>query len=231
MPLLLPPMRLAFFDLDRTLLSVNSGELWVRRELALGNIKKRQAMRAMWWLVRYELGFASGEDMVAEAVTHITGVSAKALLQRTATFYETEVRRTFRPGALEMLEQHRRAGDRLVMLTSSSHLLAEMAAAELRFDAVLSNRLQIGADGNHTGLIEGRVCFGEGKLVHATAEADRVGASVRDAAFYTDSFSDLPVMEVVQTPVAVNPDQRLRRHAQKRGWKIVDWGEPIARVA
>ncbi|MBE2249233.1 MAG: HAD family phosphatase [Myxococcus sp.] len=224
-------MRLAFFDLDRTLLSVNSGTLWVRRELALGNISKRQAMRAMWWLARYQLGFASGEAMVAEAVTHITGTSAKALQARTDVFYETEVRGTFRPGALEVVEHHRRAGDRLVMLTSSSHLLAERAATELRFDAVRSNRLHVGPDGVHTGLIDGRVCFGEGKLAHARAEAEAIGASVEESAFYTDSFADLPVMEVVRTPVAVNPDPRLRRHAARRGWAIVDWGEPIARVA
>lgn len=224
-------MRLAFFDLDRTLLAVNSGTLWVRRELALGNISKRQAMRAMWWLARYQLGFASGEAMVAEAVTHITGVSSVALKARTNVFYEAEVRNTFRPGALEMVESHRRAGDRLVMLTSSSHYLAELAAAELRFDAVLSNRLGIGGDGTHTGLIDGRVCFGEGKLVHARAEAQRSGGSVEQAAFYTDSFADLPVMEVVRTPVAVNPDPRLRRHALRRGWSVVDWGEPVARVA
>jgi len=224
-------MRLAFFDLDRTLLSVNSGTLWVRRELSLGNISKRQAVRAMWWLARYQLGFASGESMVAEAVTHITGVPSVALQERTNVFYKAEVRNTFRPGALEMVESHRRAGDRLVMLTSSSHFLAELAATELRFDAVLSNRLGIGSDGNHTGLIDGRVCFGEGKLVHARAEAQRSGASVEQAAFYTDSFADLPVMEVVKTPVAVNPDPRLRRHATRRGWPVVDWGEPVARVA
>ena len=117
------------------------------------------------------------------------------------------------------------------MLTSSSHYLAELAATELRFDAVLSNRLGIGGDGNHTGQIDGRVCFGEGKLVHARAEAQRSGGSVEQAAFYTDSFADLPVMEVVKTPVAVNPDPRLRRHAVRRGWSVVDWGEPVARVA
>jgi HAD superfamily hydrolase (TIGR01490 family) len=228
---LLPSMRLAFFDLDRTLLSVNSGTLWVRRELALGHISKRQAMRAMWWLARYQLGFASGEEMVAEAVTHIEGTPSATLRSRTGAFYETEVRSTFRPGALEAVERHRGAGDRLVILTSSSNLLAELAGAELRFDRVLSNTLQVGADGNHTGLIEGRVCFGEGKLVHARAEAERVGASLRDAAFYTDSYADLPVLEVVGLPVAVNPDPRLRRYAQRRGWAIVDWGEPIARVA
>jgi HAD superfamily hydrolase (TIGR01490 family) len=223
-------MQLVFFDLDRTLLSVNSGTLWVRRELALGHISKRQAMRAMWWLARYQLGFASGEAMVAEAVTQITGVPSTALQARTNVFYETEVRSTFRPGALERVESHRRAGDRLVMLTSSSHYLADLAATELGFDAVLSNRLGIAGDGRHTGLIDGRVCFGEGKLVHARAEAHRSGGSVEQATFYTDSFADLPVMEAVRTPVAVNPDPRLRRHSVRRGWAVVDWGEPVGRV-
>lgn len=224
-------MRLAFFDLDRTLLAVNSGTLWVRREVALGNISKRQAVKAMWWLARYQLGFASGEDMVAEAVTHIAGTPSTTLRARTLAFYEHEVRSAFRPGALEVLEQHRREGDRLVMLTSSSNLLAELAAAELRFDAVLCNTLEVGDDGKHTGRISGRVCFGEGKLVHARAESERAGLPLERATFYTDSFADLPVMEVVGTAVAVNPDPRLRRHAARRGWSVVDWGEPIARVA
>jgi HAD superfamily hydrolase (TIGR01490 family) len=224
-------MRLAFFDLDRTLLSVNSGTLWVRREVALGHISKRQAMRAMWWLARYQLGFASGEDMVAEAVSHLRGTPSDALRARTERFYETEVRHTFRPGALEHVERHRRAGDRLVMLTSSSNYLSHLAAKELGFDSVLCNVLQVGADGLHTGLVEGRVCFGEGKLVHARAEAERCQATLEKAVFYTDSFSDVPVMEAVGSAVAVNPDPRLKRHAARRRWSIVDWGEPVAKVA
>jgi HAD superfamily hydrolase (TIGR01490 family) len=224
-------MRLAFFDLDRTLLAVNSGTLWVRRELALGHISKRQAAQAVWWLARYRLGFAAGEDVVARAVTHLAGTPSADIRRRTTTFYQSEVRSTFRPGALDAIERHRRQNDRLVMLTSSSNYLSELAAEELGFSALLCNTLQVGEDGLHTGLVEGRVCFGEGKLVHASAEASRTGLPLREAVFYTDSFSDVSVMEVVGTPVAVNPDPRLKRHAQRRRWRIVDWGEPAARVA
>ncbi len=224
-------MRLAFFDLDKTLLAVNSGTLWVRREAALGHLTKRQAVRAAWWLTRYQLGFASAETMVAEAVRQVGGTVAAELMARTQTFYDGEVRTLLRAGALEAVERHRGAGDRLVMLTSSSNYLAELFARDLRFDSVLCNRLQVGADGRHTGLVEGRICFGEGKLVHARAEAERAKGTLKDAAFYTDSFSDLPVLQAVGIPVAVNPDQRLRRHAQKQGWAVVDWGEPLARVA
>lgn len=224
-------MRLAFFDLDRTLLAVNSGTLWVRREMALGNLGKRQAVRALFWLARYQLGFASGEDMVAEAVSQIAGTPEKPLRERTRVFWHAEVRSTFRPGALEMVAQHRQQGDALVMLTSSTNYLSELAVAELAFDSLLCNRLEVGGDGLHTGKVEGRVCFGEGKLAHAQAEAGRRKASLRDAVFYTDSFSDLPVLEAVGLPVAVNPDPRLRRHAQRKRWQIVDWGEPVAKVA
>ena len=224
-------MRLAFFDLDRTLLSVNSGGLWVRREVALGYLSKRQALRAMSWLARYHFGFASAEALVAEAVSHLKGTDAAALEDRTRAFFEQEVRHTYRPGALQALEQHRREGRRLVMLTSSSNYLAQLVGEELGFDAVLCNTLEVDASGLHTGQVVGGVCFGPGKLPHAEAEAARAGVPLREAAFYTDSYSDLTVLQAVAEPVAVNPDPRLRRHAQRNGWPVVDWGEASARAA
>ena len=224
-------MRIAFFDLDLTILSVNSGSLWVRREVALGYLSKRKALRAMAWLVRYHFGFASAEAMVAEAVAHVVGTSSADLKGRTERFFDQEVRHTYRPGALLAIEQHRREGRKLVMLTSSSHFLAELVAAELRFDAVLCNRLEVDAAGMHTGKVVGGVCFGPGKLPHAQAEAARLGVALRDSTFYTDSYSDLSVLDAVAEPVAVNPDPRLRRHALKLGWRVVDWGDATARAA
>lgn len=226
-----PVVRIAFFDLDKTILSVNSGVLWVRREVALGHLGKRKAFRALAWLARYHLGFASAEAMVEEAVSHVVGTSSSALKDRTERFFHEEVRHTYRPGAREAIEQHRRERRRLVMLTSSSHYLAELVALDLGFDGVLCNRLEVDALGAHTGKVVGGVCFGPGKLPHAQAEAARLGVPLRDSTFYTDSYSDLPVLEAVAEPVAVNPDPRLRRHANKRGWLVVDWGDATARAA
>lgn len=220
-------MRLAFFDLDKTILAVNSGSLWVRREVALGHLSKRKALRAAGWLVQYTLGFASAEAMVEDAVREVKGSSAADLRERTTRFFHEEVKQTYRPGALEAIEQHRRAGDRLVMLTSSSHYLAELVASDLRFDAVCSNELEVDALGLHTGLVVGGVCFGPGKVRHASRAAERFGGAVGDAAFYTDSFSDVAVLELVAQPVAVNPDPRLKRRAQQRGWRVVDWGRRV----
>lgn len=223
-------VRTAFFDLDKTVLAVNSGTLWVRREVALGHMSKRIALRAMVWLARYRFGFASAEEMVAEAVAHSRGTRAEDIATRTRRFFDEEVRSTYRPGAREAIARHRAAGDRLVMLTSSSNYLSELVASELGFDAVLCNRLEVDVSGVHTGRVVGRICFGEGKLVHANAELGAHAGSLPNSDFYTDSFSDLPVLQKVGRPVAVNPDVRLRRYATAQGWPVVDWGEPLRQV-
>ena len=224
-------MAVAFFDLDRTLLAVNSGTLWVRREVALGFLRKRDALRAALWLTRYQLGFASAEKMVEDAVAQLKGTPAGPLRDRTRRFFEAEVRPTYRPGGRQALEEHRARGDALVMLTSSTNYLSELVAAELGLGEILCNRLEVDQSGRHTGRVVGRVCFGAGKLSYADETARRHGVPLEACSFYTDSFSDLPVLERVGRPVAVNPDPRLRRLALRRGWPVVDWGEPEGDVA
>jgi HAD superfamily hydrolase (TIGR01490 family) len=222
---------IAFFDLDLTLLSVNSAVLWVRAELKVGRISRIQALRAAAWLVRYRLGMASMDDAIRDAIATLEGTPVDSLQQRTAAFYEREVRGLFRPGGRLALDGHRRAGDRLVMLSSSTSYLADLAARDLGLDDVLCNRLEVDAAGRHTGRPLGPLCYGAGKLGLATEYAERVRVPWSACAFYTDSFSDLPVLQAVGRPVAVNPDPRLRRTARRRGWQVVDWGEPRSQAA
>lgn len=218
-------MGIAFFDLDLTLLSENSGKLWVRRELALGQLSKRTALQAAIWLTQYQLGLG-GLTLVSKAISTAEGMVEAELAARTASFYENQIRTLFRPGGRQALADHRKAGDRVVLLTASSHFLAEKVAEELALDAILCNRMEVNGGGVLTGRTVGPICYGPGKLVHARAEASRHGMRLQDCTFYTDSFSDVPVLEAVGKPVAVNPDPRLKRRAQKRGWTILDWGTP-----
>jgi HAD superfamily hydrolase (TIGR01490 family) len=219
-------MAIAFFDLDKTLLAVNSGALWIRREFEQGHITRLQALRASYWLARYHLGFVSMQDALVQAISHLQGTGEQHVRERTVLFYEGHVRSQYRPGALRALEQHRAAGDKLVLLTSSSGYLAELVARDLGLDAILCNRFEVDASGVYTGRPLGEVCFGEGKRFYARACAAETGVPLSACAFYTDSYSDLPVMEVVGRPVAVHPDRRLRREALRRGWPVVDWGVP-----
>lgn len=216
-------MALAFFDLDRTLLSVNAGKLWVRSELRLGYIGRWQATKAAVWIAGYHLGYSRMERVLEDAIATLAGNREDVIRARTLAFYGAEVAATYRPGARAAVERHRAAGDTLALLTSSSVYLSEPVQAELDIPHALCNRFEV-VDGVFTGRPLVPLCFGAGKLAHAIALADQLGERLEDASFYTDSASDLSVLEVVGHPVIVAPDPKLARIARKRGWRFEDWG-------
>ena len=217
---------MAFFDLDRTLISRNSGSMWVRAQLREGRISLGTAARALVWLTRYHLGRSGLDTAVLDAIRTLEGQPEADLRERTGAFYDAEVRGLYRPGALAALDEHRAQGHTLALLTTSSLYMAERVGEALGFDSLLCSRFEVDAGGRFTGRPDGELCFGEGKLHHAQALADALQVSLGDCVFYTDSVTDAPVLEVVGRPVAVNPDPRLRRLAARKGWTIVDWGEP-----
>ncbi|MFZ5479145.1 MAG: HAD family hydrolase [Myxococcota bacterium] len=212
-------MAIAFFDLDRTLLSVNAGALWVKREMRLGYISRWQATRAAVWIAGYHLGYARVERVLEDAIATLAGTREEDIHARSMAFYREEMAGTYRPRAREVVERHRARGDALALLTSSSIYLTRPVAEELGIEHALCNRFEV-ADGVFTGRPLGPLCFGPGKLEHARALADRLGESLADASFYTDSASDLATLEAVGSPVVVHPDPTLARIARKRGWRV-----------
>lgn len=216
--------RLAFFDLDKTLISRNSATLWIRFELSAGRVTRWQALQALAYVVRYNLGSVDLADAIRRSVATIAGQPEVEVRERAQVFYERLVRPLYRPGARTAIDAHRRAGDRLVLLTSSSNYMSEMVCRDLGIDDYVCNRFEVDAAGCYTGRAVEPLCFGAGKVQLATRHAERLGFSLADAAFYTDSVSDLPMLEAVGRPVAVHPDPRLRRVAKRRGWELVDWG-------
>lgn len=220
----LPPKACAFFDLDRTLLDVNSGRLWVKSELALGYLSRWQAARAGIHLARYHLGFGRIEAILRDAVATLAGTAEQDLSARTTAFYVEAVAHRLRPGAAAAVARHRALGERCVLLTTSSNYLARLAAADLGLDDILCSRFEVDATGCFTGRPLEPLCFGAGKVTMATAWAAQAGLSLADCAFYSDSYSDLPMLAAVGRPVAVNPDPRLQRHARAHHWPVEDWG-------
>jgi HAD superfamily hydrolase (TIGR01490 family) len=217
---------IAFFDLDRTLLSINSGAAWVLRELRDGRLTLWQVSRAMYYLALYRMGRARLEDAIVGAISTLKGTSVDEVRQNVEGFYERHVKNAYRPGGLKALAEHKQQGDLTALLSSTSVYLAEAVSRELGLDAAFCNRFEVDPAGAHTGRTAGRLCYGAGKLEYAEAFAQSRGVSLDVCVFYTDSFSDLPVLEKVGRPVVVNPDGRLRREALRRKWEVVDWGEP-----
>jgi HAD superfamily hydrolase (TIGR01490 family) len=220
---------IAFFDVDKTLLSVNSATLWVQREVRLGNISRWQAARAALWIGLYSLGVIRADDVIRVAIKGLAGRKEREIIDRTLDFWRTDVAHTIRPGARIAVEKHKQLGDLCFLLTSTSNYMSAPIADVLAFDGFLANRFVV-ENGLFTGAPVEPVCFGEGKLVHARSCAEKLNVSLAECAFYTDSNSDVPVLEAVGKPVVVNPDPRLRRLARKRGWPVEDWGVPTIAV-
>lgn len=216
-------MALALFDLDKTLLSVNAGSLWVKAEARSGYVSRWQALKAAAWIFGYHLGYSKMEKVLEEAVATLADQEEQAIRDRTERFYEAEVRTRYRPGARGVVEAHRARGDTLALLTTSSVYLSAPVQTELGIPHALCNRFEV-VEGRFTGKPVLPLCFGAGKVHHARALAEALGEDLANASFYTDSFSDLAMMEAVGHPVAVHPDPRLAREARKRGWPIADWG-------
>ncbi len=220
---------IAFFDVDKTLLSRNSAAMWVRRERRLGNLSLPQAVRGAFWAALYELGLIHADDLIRDAARTLKGRREQDVIDRTLEFWHAEVSGLIRPGARAAVARHRAQGDRCYLLTSTSCYLSEPVTEVLALDGYLANRFEV-VDGVFTGEMIDPVCFGAGKLAHAQTCATQAGVALAQCSFYTDSLSDLPALLAVGHPVAVNPDPRLRREAQRRGWPIEDWGTPGLRA-
>jgi len=212
----------AFFDLDLTLILVNSGRLWVARERRLGRITGVTMARATLYFLLYRLGLLNMDKALDMALSHYRGVPEERLRDWTREWFHEEVARHVAPGSRPVIEAHRSRGDLLVLLTLSSPYEAAAAAEHMGLDHVLSTRYEV-RDGLLTGKAIPPICYGAGKVVASEAFAARHGVDLARSTFYTDSISDLPMMERVGHPVAVNPDPRLRRLARGRGWPVLDW--------
>ncbi|MBM4395355.1 MAG: HAD-IB family hydrolase [Deltaproteobacteria bacterium] len=217
----------AFLDLDRTLLSVNSGRLWVMRERRVGRLGMLKTAKAGVFLVLYHFGLVDMERVLEEALATVKGLPEDTVREWTRQWFRDEVVSHEAPGARAWIDAHRAAGHLLVLLTSSSPYATECAVEHFGLDAGLSMRYGV-EGGRFTGQCERPLCYAEGKVTLAERLADERGIDLARSYFYTDSATDLPMLLRVGHPRIVNPDPRLRIEARSRGWPVIDWTRPPA---
>ncbi|TNF35193.1 MAG: HAD family hydrolase [Deltaproteobacteria bacterium] len=213
----------AFFDLDGTLVPFNSGMRFARyehRNKRIGNLSLAQS--AVWMLL-YHLSLVDMTRAFGRAVAYYRGVAEADLDARTRTWFEQEIVEHLLPGARTAIAEHRAAGRPLVLLSSTSSYLARAAQDSWGFDDWLANRFPTDDNGRLTGDFARPLCYGPGKVELARRWAADHGVDLARSWFYSDSFSDVPMLAAVGHPVVVLPDPRLRRHAKKVGWPIARW--------
>lgn len=216
-------MAIILFDLDRTLLDCNSGSLWLKHEVKTGRVSRWDAFRAAYWFAKYHLGWSNGlQEAFREAARTYRGDPDSELKARSERFFEEQVRLRARPGALQALEHHRAQGDRCVLASSTTQYLASLACETWGLELGVNTVLET-VDGVLTGEVAS-MALGQEKLHRAVEWFGEQSSVLEQATFYTDSATDIGLLERVGTPVAINPDGRLRSIAQRRGWRIEDWG-------
>ena len=210
-----------FFDLDNTLIGGDSDYLWGEHLARLGVVPAAEHRRRNeMFMEAYRRGTLDVDEFLAFQLDPLRRHPMRQLETWRATFLETAIAPLVLPKALDLLDHHRRRGDSLVIITSTNRFISEPVARMLGVEHLLATELEI-SGGRFTGRVSGPPCAGEGKVIHARRWADTHEASLADAPFYTDSISDLPFMEAVASPIAVDPDERLESEAKRRGWKII----------
>ena len=217
----------AFFDLDGTLLTANSGGLWMRRERRLGRLSLWQVIEGTLYLFAYRFHALDMEQVTVRALRTVKGEQEETVRQWTVAWFYDEVVPHEAPGARAALAAHRDRGDRLVLLTSASRYESEAATDFFGLDDFLCTRYEV-RDGLFTGDIIRPLCYGAGKVAHAERYAEEHGLDLAESTFYTDSFSDIPMLRRVGHPRVVRPDLRLRLTARLNRWPILDWGSQAA---
>jgi HAD superfamily hydrolase (TIGR01490 family) len=215
----------AFFDVDRTLVACNTGRLFLRDLRRRGEISLLRAIRAMGWMAKYHLSLIDLQVIAARIAEQMRGQSESEFAERCRRWVEDEVLPLVVPGALRQIERHRAEGHVLAVLSSSPTYVTGPLAKVLGIDEVLSTTFEV-EGGSFTGRLVGPACVGPGKIHWAESLGARRQVDLRQSWFYTDSYTDLPMLERVGNQVIVNPDPRLRFAAKRRGWPVQDWSKP-----
>ena len=210
----------AFFDVDGTLIARNSATLYMRHLRRTGQARRRDLAWTLYYLLRYKLGRLDIDEALQESMRFVRGRTEAATRRDADEWYQRDVRPWLYPQMADRVAEHRRAGHVVALVTSATRYLAAPLAAELGIEHFLVTQLVV-RDGAFTGEAVRPLCYGAGKVHWARELADRESIDLAASYFYTDSITDLPLLEAVGHRRIVHPDLPLRRLAQHRGWPIL----------
>ena len=217
--------RLALFDLDHTLLPLDSDYEWGEFTIRIGWTDREEfGRRNKAFYDDYVAGRLDVHDYVRFATEAVRLRGPDAAAQAHAQFMRDVIAPAIHERARALVQKHRDAGDEVLIITATNEFVTRPIAQELGVPQLLALELERDTDGWITGDIRGVPTMREGKVLRMEqwlAERDLDWQDV-DSTFYSDSMNDVPLLEKVNHPVATNPDPRLRALAQQRGWRILD---------
>ncbi|HEX6577069.1 MAG TPA: HAD family hydrolase [Jiangellaceae bacterium] len=220
----------AFFDLDKTVIAKSSTLAFSRSFYQGGLINRRAVLRSAYAQFVYLVGGADHDQMerMREYLSGlVTGWDVKTVKDIVAETLHTIVDPIVYDEAVTLIEEHHLAGRDVVIVSSSGAEVVEPIGEMLGADRVIATRMVVGADGRFDGTIE-FYAYGDTKAAAVRELAEAEGYDLSRSYAYSDSATDLPMLEAVGHPYAVNPDRALRRAAAERGWPVLVFSKPVA---
>ncbi len=218
-------MALAIFDLDNTLLGGDSDYLWGRYLAENGIVDEESYHQTnLAFYHDYQAGRLDINAFLEFVFTPLKNNSMTDLLRWRAEYLEDKIHPIILPAAQELIDFHRSQGDTLLIITATNEFLTRPIADKLGIEQLIATRPEQ-IDGRFTGKVAGVPSFQAGKVQRLQDWLAEHNESLTDSVFYSDSHNDLPLLEQVETPIAVDPDDILRQTAQERGWQILSLRE------
>ncbi|MYL23749.1 HAD-IB family hydrolase [Halomonas alkaliantarctica] len=214
-------MSLAIFDLDNTLLSIDSDHAWgefLLEQGAVDPVEYREANER--FMADYNAGTLDINAFLAVALKPLAENTPEQLAAWHQQFMASKVEPHILPKAEELIARHRTRGDTLLIITATNRFITGPIAERLGIDQLIAVEPEI-IDGHYTGEVTGVPSYREGKVARLEAWLEKQEVVLDGAWFYSDSHNDIPLLEKVDHPVAVDPDDTLRQVAEERQWRII----------
>lgn len=217
--------KLALFDLDHTLLPIDSDYSWGTFTTTIGWTDPVEfARRNDEFYAHYQAGTLDVHDYVRFATEAARQRGPQEALAARERFMREVIAPAIRPQALELVRRHQRAGDEVLIITATNEFVTRPIAEAFGVQNLIAVELERDSHGWITGEIRGTPSFREGKVQRfgAWLAQRQLARHEAEVTFYSDSINDLPLMDNVDFPVATNPDDRLRALALERGWRVLE---------
>ena len=218
------PARLALFDLDNTLIAGDSDYEWGQYLIDEGVLDRAAyETQNQAFYDQYKAGTLDIHEFLGFALGPLAAHEPADLARWHAGFMQKRIRPMMLPAARALVRRHREAGDLCAVVTATNSFVTRPIAREFGLEHLIATEPE-SRDGRFTGRVAGTPCFREGKVVRLELWLASLGRRLGDFAgstFYSDSHNDLPLLERVSRPVAVDPDETLAAEAARRGWAVL----------
>jgi HAD superfamily hydrolase (TIGR01490 family) len=209
----------AFFDMDKTLISENSGMLYFLYRYRRGEVSTWDLAKGLGAYLRYKAGILDIRAWTQEMMLQFRGQSERVLAREARRWFDEMVAATIYPEAAQLVREHQRAGHVVMIVSGATKFVVRPLAERLGIKHYLYTRLEV-EHGRFTGRVVDPICFEEGKIYWLQQFVDERGIDLAKSWFYTDSITDLPLLDLVGHPVVVNPDPFLYVQAVRRRWPV-----------